>query len=85
MIGRFRAWAAAAASVWARIQAAEDKRFQESIGIEVEETVENLESATPCSVEPKAPSLADMIRKRQEADAPRDFMYSDPADTEDDR
>ncbi len=85
MIAQLRAWGRGAASVWARIQAVEDQRFQESIGIDVEEAVEDAEPAASCSVEAKAPSLADMIRKRQDADAPRDFMYSDPDDSEEDR
>lgn len=84
MIAQFRAWGRGAVSVWARIQATEDKRFQESMGIEEEEPVDEVEPAS-CSIEPKAPSLADMIRKRQDADAPRDFMYSEEDDSEPDR
>lgn len=86
MLATLRDWSAGLAAAWSRFQAAEEERFQESIGIETdsEETVADGEPASPCSVEEAAPNLLDIIRKRQQAEDPRDFMYRGENDSGED-
>ncbi len=68
---------AALRSRWARVLAAEEARFNETIGVESpeESSADEETSNAACGIEPQAPSLADMIRKRQQAGEPEDFMF----------
>lgn len=86
MLAALRDWSAGLAAAWSRFQTAEEERFQESIGVEAEpeETVADGEPAAPCSVEEAAPDLVDIIRKRQQAEDPRDFMYGGKNDSGED-
>ena len=86
MLATLREWSAGVAGAWSRFQAAEEERFKESIGIEAdpEETAVDGEPAAPCSVEEAAPNLLDIIRKRQQAEDPRDFMFRGKNDSGED-
>jgi len=85
MATAFRAWIALVAAAWGKFLAAEDKRFSESIKIveDSEEDTNDVDAPAPCKVDDSAPSLADIIRKRQPTAESQDFMYRPEGDSHD--
>ena len=77
MLAACRARFSRLAARWSELQDAEEKRFQESFGIEpdADDMESEPEPAPPCNVEESAPNLADIVRSRLPADEPTDFMY----------